>query len=122
MVVNNWFVITDGLAAVLGKWYRVAWVFSVLFYMLIHIVILNVLVTSVVENFERMVDETDRSGSAMASVVSEDQEESNAAPMAHRILGEDDLITQGSSRLDDIAGGLVSNDWILDVLAGHPPA
>mmetsp|Transcript_6666 Transcript_6666/g.15845 ORF Transcript_6666/g.15845 Transcript_6666/m.15845 type:complete len:773 (-) Transcript_6666:49-2367(-) len=54
MVVNNWFVIAEGLALAAPGSSRVGWVFCISFYCCIHIVILNVLVTSVVESYERL--------------------------------------------------------------------
>jgi len=54
MVVNNWYVIAGGLAAVAPGGSHVGWIFCISFYFCIHIVILNVLVTSVVESYERI--------------------------------------------------------------------
>lgn len=54
MVVNNWYVIAGGLAAVAPGNSAVGWLFCISFYFCIHIVILNVLVTSVVECYERV--------------------------------------------------------------------
>mmetsp|Transcript_9360 Transcript_9360/g.28997 ORF Transcript_9360/g.28997 Transcript_9360/m.28997 type:complete len:152 (-) Transcript_9360:302-757(-) len=57
MVVNNWFIIADGLGSVLGDWYRLGWMFCISFYFCIHILILNILVTSIVETYERLIHE-----------------------------------------------------------------
>jgi len=54
MVVNNWFIIAGGLAAVSPGSDQVGWAFCISFYVCIHVVILNVLVTSVVECYERL--------------------------------------------------------------------
>jgi len=53
MVVNNWFVIAGGLAAV-APLRAIGWLFCISFYMFVHVVVLNILVTSVVESFERI--------------------------------------------------------------------
>jgi len=54
MVINNWFVIAGGLAAITPNAPYVAWLFCITFYACIHTVILNVLITSVVETYGRL--------------------------------------------------------------------
>jgi len=54
MVVNNWFVIAEGLAAVRPDTPWLGWVFCASFYVCIHTVILNILITSVVESYGRL--------------------------------------------------------------------
>jgi len=56
MVVNNWFVIAGGLAAVASH-RIIGWLFCISFYMFVHVIVLNILVTSVVESFERIFAE-----------------------------------------------------------------
>jgi len=57
MVVNNWYVIAQGLAMVSPVSSCVGWFFCISFYFCIHIVILNVLVASVVAGFERICED-----------------------------------------------------------------
>jgi len=57
MVVNNWFVIAEGLAKVSPGSGCVGWFFCISFYFFVHMVILNVLVASVVAGYERIRDD-----------------------------------------------------------------
>eukprot|EP00746_Dinoflagellata_sp_MGD_P153849 gnl/MRDRNA2_/MRDRNA2_84492_c0_seq1.p1 gnl/MRDRNA2_/MRDRNA2_84492_c0~~gnl/MRDRNA2_/MRDRNA2_84492_c0_seq1.p1 ORF type:complete len:340 (+),score=29.86 gnl/MRDRNA2_/MRDRNA2_84492_c0_seq1:38-1057(+) len=52
MVINNWFVIAEALAAVAPGSPAVGWLFCISFYACIHLVVLNVLVTSIVEGYD----------------------------------------------------------------------
>jgi len=122
MVVNNWFVIAEGLAAVLGSQYYLAWMFCISFYLLIHTAILNVLVTSVVENFERMVDlEGSAESKASGAETSAESLHEMVAKTSVRFLGEDELIAQDSGATLETAGLLSSTDsaWMLRLLGGE---
>lgn len=94
MVINNWYVIAGGLAVVAPGSPKVAWAFCIVFYVFNHIVILNNLIASVVECFDRFY------GDAIA------------------VVHEDQLLLDGAVPLNRVTESL--DDILLEMVAEQP--